>query len=57
MPVEAPVVIDARDPILILGDQLLDLRSESRLIIGAPGGLQGAADPFLGGGLGKTRGS
>ena len=41
--------MDARDPILILGEQLLELRSERRLIVGVPSGLQGSADPSFGG--------
>jgi len=49
VPVDAPVVIDARDRILILSEQLLELRSERRLVIGASSGLQGPADPFFGG--------
>jgi hypothetical protein len=43
--------VNARSPILILREQLPELRSKSRLIIGTSTDFQDPADPFLGGSL------
>lgn len=49
MPLEPRIIVDAGDPIVVLGDQFLEARGEGGLLIRAIRALQSAADSFLSG--------